>query len=50
MARLRATAPEGNYLLKTEMGAGHSGPSGRYGAWEEEAFILAWVLDTVGAA
>ena len=26
IARLRAVAPEGDYLLKTEMGAGHGGP------------------------
>ena len=34
-------------LLKTEMGAGHGGPSGRYDAWKEEAFIVAWILDRV---
>ncbi len=37
-------------LLKTEMGAGHGGPSGRYDAWKEEAFVAAWILDTVGRA
>lgn len=45
VARLRAAAPAGSYLLKTEMGAGHGGRSGRYDAWREEAFILAWILD-----
>jgi oligopeptidase B len=50
IARLRATAPDGVYLLKTEMGAGHGGPSGRYDAWKEEAFVLAWVLDVLGLA
>ncbi|WP_428962573.1 S9 family peptidase [Micromonospora fluostatini] len=45
IARLRAVAPQGDYLLKTEMGAGHGGPSGRYDAWKEEAFINAWTLD-----
>ena len=50
IARLRAAAPEGTYLLKTEMGAGHGGPSGRYDSWKEEAFITAWVLDVLGAA
>ena len=35
-------------LLKTEMGAGHGGPSGRYDAWREEALISAFVLDAVG--
>jgi oligopeptidase B len=47
IARLRSVAPDGNYLLKTEMGAGHGGPSGRYDAWQEEAFINAWILDLV---
>jgi oligopeptidase B len=50
IARLRAVAPEGSYLLKTEMGAGHAGPSGRYDSWKEEAFILSWVLDVLGLA
>ncbi|MFI5489515.1 S9 family peptidase [Micromonospora echinaurantiaca] len=50
IARLRATAPQGDYLLKTEMGAGHGGPSGRYDAWKEEAFINAWILDRLGRA
>jgi oligopeptidase B len=50
VARLRATAPGRRVLLKTEMGAGHGGPSGRYDAWKEEAFINAWVLDLVGRA
>jgi len=31
-------------LLQTEMNAGHSGPSGRYESWREEAFITAFVL------
>jgi oligopeptidase B len=35
-------------LLKTEMGAGHGGPSGRYDAWRDEAFVLAFLLDTLG--
>ncbi|MGX1615651.1 S9 family peptidase [Micromonospora chalcea] len=50
IARLRATAPQGDYLLKTEMGAGHGGPSGRYDSWREEAFVNAWILDRVGRA
>ncbi|AEV81290.1 protease [Actinoplanes sp. SE50] len=49
IARLRAVVPDGEFLLKTEMGAGHAGPSGRYDSWKEEAFVLAWILDTVGA-
>jgi oligopeptidase B len=50
IARLRAVAPDGTYLLKTEMGAGHGGPSGRYDSWKEEAFVNAWVLDVLGLA
>ncbi|WP_446212253.1 S9 family peptidase [Micromonospora sp. IBSANI012] len=50
IARLRAIAPQGDYLLKTEMGAGHGGPSGRYDSWREEAFINAWILDKLGRA
>ncbi|MFC7529381.1 S9 family peptidase [Actinoplanes sp. GCM10030250] len=49
VARLRATVPQGEFLLKTEMGAGHGGPSGRYDSWKEEAFVLAWILDVVKA-
>src|SRR3712207_4297169 len=50
IARLRRLAPGGDYLLKTEMGAGHGGPSGRYDAWRDEAFVTAWTLDVLGLA
>jgi len=50
VARLRAVAPEADVLLKTEMGTGHSGPTGRYDAWRETAFIYAWILTRVSAA
>ncbi|MDR8415021.1 S9 family peptidase [Nonomuraea sp. 3-1Str] len=46
IARLRATADGGPFLLKTEMGAGHGGRSGRYDAWREEAFALSWIIGT----
>ena len=36
-------------LLKTEMGAGHFARSGRYDAWKDEAFVMAFVLDQLGA-
>ncbi|MFD1547240.1 S9 family peptidase [Nonomuraea guangzhouensis] len=45
IARLRATAGGGPFLLKTEMGAGHGGRSGRYDAWREEAFALSWIIE-----
>ena len=45
VAKMRATATGGGpIVLKTEMGAGHSGPSGRYDAWRDEAFVYAFVL------
>ncbi len=50
VAKLRAVSPQTPVLLKTEMGAGHGGPSGRYDAWKEEAFVAAWILDRVGLA
>jgi oligopeptidase B len=46
IARLRATATGGDFLLKTEMEAGHGGRSGRYDAWHEEALTLAWIITT----
>jgi len=49
VAKLRALKADDNTLvLKTDMGAGHAGPSGRYDAWRDEAFVLAFVLDAVG--
>ena len=31
-------------LLKTELGAGHGGPSGRYDSWRDEAAVLAFIV------
>lgn len=51
VAKLRATAAEPqDFLLKTEMAAGHGGVSGRYNAWRDRAFSYAWVLDKLGLA
>ncbi len=51
VARLRATiANPDDVLLKTEMSAGHGGVSGRYKAWKDRAFTLAWILDRMGLA
>ncbi|QXC61200.1 S9 family peptidase [Aquihabitans sp. G128] len=36
-------------LLKVELGAGHGGPTGRYDAWRDEAFTLAFILTAIGA-
>ncbi len=43
-----ATTSDRAVLLKTEMGAGHQGPSGRYDAWRDEAFVYAFLLDALG--
>ena len=49
VAKLRATRTDADRLvLRTDLGAGHAGPSGRYDAWRDEAFVQAFVLDTVG--
>ncbi len=48
VAKLRSTATfRGPLLLKTEMGAGHGGPSGRYDAWREEALVYGFLLDQI---
>jgi oligopeptidase B len=49
VAKLRTLKTDDNLLvLKTELGAGHRGPSGRYDAWRDEAFVLAFLLDQLG--
>ena len=49
VAKLRATKTDDNPLvLRTEMGAGHQGPSGRYDAWRDEARAQAFVLAVLG--
>jgi oligopeptidase B len=51
VAKLRRLATGGGpIVLKTELGAGHAGRSGRYDAWRDEAEVLAFVLAAVGAA
>ena len=48
VAKLRTiNSGEQPVLLKTEMGSGHMGPSGRYESWREEAFISAFVMEQV---
>jgi len=48
VARLRATKTDRHLLLlKTNMGAGHGGSSGRYDYIREQAFRYAFVLDQV---
>jgi oligopeptidase B len=45
--RLRDANAANVAYLKTEMGTGHSGPSGRYDAWRDEAGVLAFVLSEI---
>lgn len=48
-AKLRSVRTDDRpLLLKTEMGAGHGGPSGRYDAWRDEARVLTFLLRTLG--
>ena len=49
VAKMRATRTDHNLLLlKTNMGAGHGGASGRYDAYKEQAFIFAFILNQLG--
>ncbi|WP_306592506.1 S9 family peptidase [Corynebacterium striatum] len=45
IAKLRDTAKGGQFLLKTEMVAGHGGVSGRYNKWRQNAFEYAWAIN-----
>lgn len=45
--RLRDANPDNVVWLKTEMGTGHGGPSGRYDAWKDEAEVLAFMVSHI---
>jgi oligopeptidase B len=46
-ARLREVRTnDAPLILRTEMGAGHAGPSGRYEAWRDEARVIGFLLST----
>jgi oligopeptidase B len=47
LREVRTNAPP--LVFKCEMGAGHGGPSGRYGRWRDEAKVGAFVLTTTAA-
>src|SRR5712664_1835665 len=50
VAKLRSSGQsDRTLLLKTQMGSGHSGPSGRYESWREEAFVSAFVIDQIAS-
>jgi oligopeptidase B len=48
VAKLRALNSSANVLLKTNLGAGHFGASGRYERYKETAFEYAFLLKTLG--
>jgi oligopeptidase B len=52
--KLRAAHPDnaapGRVLLRMDLSAGHGGPSGRYQLWKKRAFVLAFILESVGKA
>ena len=49
VAKLRREKTDQNLLiLRTNMGAGHGGDSGRFGPAEQEAYALAFLLDQAG--
>lgn len=51
VAKLRRLKTNGTpLLLKTNLGAGHGGASGRYDRLRETAFEFAWLLQQLGAA
>jgi oligopeptidase B len=47
--KLRDANPDNYVVLKMEMGAGHSGVSGRYDAWRDEAQVVAWILNELNS-
>jgi oligopeptidase B len=51
VAKLRATATgTATLLFRTELVAGHGGPSGRYDAWRDEARSLGFLLRELGVS
>ncbi len=51
VAKLRANKTDDNVLLlRTNMGAGHGGASGRYDKLHDDAADYAWLLTTLGVA
>lgn len=48
--RLRKITLEPRVIMKCEMGAGHQGPSGRYDAWRDEAWVYSFILRALEVA
>ncbi len=49
-SKIRDANPNNWIVLKTEMGAGHQGPSGRYDSWREEATVLAFLVSALSSS
>ena len=47
-AKMRYTNPNATIYFKCQMAGGHGGPSGRYDAMKEQAFVMAFVLNQFG--
>ncbi len=47
--KLRNSHDENIAILRMELSAGHGGASGRYRQWEDEAQVLAWIIDITKA-
>jgi len=47
VAKIRHESPSTTVVFRTEMGAGHGGPSGRYEQWRDEARTLSFIIDCV---
>ncbi len=47
VAKLRSISTSNHpILLRTELDSGHGGPSGRYDAWRDEAFVMSFIIDS----
>ena len=50
VARTREADPGAVVVLRTELVAGHGGPSGRYEAWRDEALVQAFLIDALAGS
>ena len=50
VAKLRDVNSDNEVYFRTELGAGHGGPSGRYDSWADEALVYTFILTTLGLA
>jgi len=45
--KLRDANPENHCVFKTQLEAGHAGPSARYQAWREDCEMFTWMLNEI---